>query len=330
LRGYAEGDFLGVSAGGINNQPNSYDFRQRVLYGEAKTNSGWTFAGGQLWSLATEGKKGISIYPGDNAGPLTIDPNNTVGFIRTRQYGFPVVKSFSKAAFAISVENPQSTYTASLAGNTPNAVLGSVGNATGNYNSTISSVTAITYVQNYKNAATPATICTAVVTAANPCPAGDSYTVTINTPYPVYNTLTAKTNVANYAFNAAPDVLFKAAFDPGFGHYEVFGIAGFPQETVYPNVTIDRLKSGGQSDIVNGANFGASIRRPTLPPHITTASLPAAWVPARAFRSFPSSSPWAPRGYLDPAWAVTVSPTSLASRRMATARFLPSTTSAAC
>lgn len=53
LRGYAEGDFLGVGAGFNNNQSNSYDLRQRVLYAEAKTNTGWTFAGGQLWSLAT-------------------------------------------------------------------------------------------------------------------------------------------------------------------------------------------------------------------------------------------------------------------------------------
>jgi hypothetical protein len=242
LRGYAEGDFLGTGITSNNNQSNSYAFRERVLYAEAKTNSGWTFAGGQLWSLATEGKKGISSAPGDIATPQTIDPNYVPGFVWTRQYGFRVVKSYNKAAFGVSVENPQLLYTAALAGNTPNAVLGSAGTNGGNYNAAVSSVAATTYVQNYKNAASSVSI--------------DGTAYTVNTPYPSYNTITANTNISNYSFNEAPDVLVKAAFDPGFGHYEVFGIASFAHEQVYPNVTIDRLKFGGQTDIVNGANIG--------------------------------------------------------------------------
>jgi hypothetical protein len=235
LRGYYEADFLGTGITSNNNQSNSYVLRQRVLYAEAKTNSNWTVAGGQMWSLAAEGKKGITSAPGDIATPQTIDPNYVPGFAWTRQYGFRVVKSFNKAAFGISAENPQLLYTAALAGNTPNAVLGSAGANGGNYNAAISSVTATTYVQNYKNIAT-------TVGAQ-----------TVNTPVPVYATLTANANIANYSFNQAPDVLVKAAFDPGFGHYEVFGIAGFAHETVYPNVTIDRLKFGGQTDILNTA-----------------------------------------------------------------------------
>ena len=31
-------------------------------------------------------------------------------------------------------------------------------------------------------------------------------------------------STANYSFNSMPDVILKAAFEPGFGHYEVFGI----------------------------------------------------------------------------------------------------------
>ena len=83
--------------------------------------------GGQLWSLATEGKKGISSAPSDILTPLTIDPNYVPGFVWTRQYGFRVVKSTDHAAFGIAVENPQLLYTASLAGNEPYAVLGSAG-----------------------------------------------------------------------------------------------------------------------------------------------------------------------------------------------------------
>jgi methyl-accepting chemotaxis protein len=236
LRAYAEGDFLGVGAGSNNNQSNSYDFRQRVLYAEAKTNSGWTFAGGQMWSLATEGKKGISSAPVDNAGPLVIDPNNVAGFIWTRQYGFRVVKSYSKAAFGISAENPQVVYTASLAGNTPYAVLGSDGNASGSYNSTISSCSPSTSIVNYTNQ--KETVSTSGV---------------IDVAAPVYKTVNSCTNVTNISFNEAPDTLAKITFDPGWGHYEVFGIAGLAHETIYPDETTNSNLYGGLKDIATGA-----------------------------------------------------------------------------
>jgi methyl-accepting chemotaxis protein len=244
LRGYAEGDFLGVGAGSNNNQSNSYDFRQRVLYAQAQTNTGWTFAGGQMWSLATEGKKGISSAPVDNAGPLVIDPNNTPGFVWTRQYGFRVVKSFSKAAFGVSAENPQVLYTASLAGNTPYAVLGSDGNASGSYNSTISSCSPSTSIVNYTNQ--KETVSTGG---------------TIDVAVPVYKTVNSCTNVTNISFNEAPDVLAKAAFDPGprWGHYEVFGIVGFAHETIYSGETTNSNLYGGLKDIATGAVIAPSL-----------------------------------------------------------------------
>ena len=37
-----------------------------------------------------------------------------------------------------------------------------------------------------------------------------------------------------YSFNAMPDVIVKAAFEPGFGHYEVFGILSRFRDRVYP------------------------------------------------------------------------------------------------
>ena len=57
LRGYYEADWLGTGITSNNNQSNSYVLRQRVLWAQAETNSGWKFAGGQLWSLATEDKR---------------------------------------------------------------------------------------------------------------------------------------------------------------------------------------------------------------------------------------------------------------------------------
>jgi Skp family chaperone for outer membrane proteins len=224
LRGYYEADFLGTGITSNNNQSNSYVLRQRVLWAQAALNNGWAFTGGQLWSLAAEDKKGISNISGDILTPLTIDPNYVPGFVWTRQYGFRVTKTMNKVAFGVAAENPQLLYTASIAGNTPYAVLGSAGQNGGNYNAAVSTVASTTYIQNYENLALG---------------------TTSNIAVPVYNTVTANTNIANLSFNYAPDIIVKAALDPGWGHYEVFGIAGFAHETVYPGETTNSLLYGG-------------------------------------------------------------------------------------
>ena len=234
LRGYYEADWLGTGISSNNNQSNSYVLRQRVLWAQAETNNHWAFTGGQLWSLATEDKKGLSNLSGDIMTPQTIDPNYSVGFVWTRQYGFRVTKSWDRFALGAAVENPQLLYTASLAGNTPYAVLGSAGANGGNFNAAISSVAATTYIQNYTNE--PGT----------------------TTYVPVYNTLTANSNIANYSFNYAPDIIVKAAIDPGWGHYEIIGIGRFAHETIYPGVTTDILKYGGQKDIETATSVAPS------------------------------------------------------------------------
>ncbi|MGO9317943.1 MAG: hypothetical protein ACLPXT_07150 [Terracidiphilus sp.] len=245
LRGYYEADFLGTGITSNNNQSNSYVLRQRVLYGEAKTNSGWTVVGGQLWSLSAEQKKGITSVPGDVATPQTIDPNYVPGFVWTRQYGFRVVKSFKNVAFGISAENPQLLYSAAIAGDTPYAILGSAGANGGNYNAAVSTVGSTTYVKSYANV--------------------KNYDATtgnlVNTYMPTYATITANTNITNISFNQAPDVIMKAAIDPGWGHYELFGIVGFAHETVYPGVTQNSVKYGGGTDIMgfNGAAPGTAV-----------------------------------------------------------------------
>ena len=242
LRGYYEADFLGTGITSNNNQSNSYVLRQRILYAEAKTNSNWTIAGGQFWSLATEGKKGISSAPSDTLTPLTIDPNYVPGFVWTRQYGFRVVKSSAHAAFGISVENPQLLYTASLAGNEPYAVLGSAGTNGGNYNAAVSTCSPSTSIVNYTNQ-------TEIDSAGN----------TIDVAVPVYKTVNGCADIATISFNQAPDILAKAAFDPGFGHYEIFGIGGFAHEIVFPGETTNSNLYGGLKDIVTGLAVAPSL-----------------------------------------------------------------------
>jgi hypothetical protein len=242
LRGYYEADWLGTGITSNNNQSNSYVLRQRVIYAQAETNSHWAFTGGQMWSLATENGKGITAVPSNELTPLTIDPNYVAGFVWTRQYGFRVVKSYKNAAFGLSFENPQLLYTASLAGNSPYAVLGSAGANGGNYNAAISTCSPSTSIVNYTNQAQK-----------------DSAGNTVDVAVPVYKTVNGCADIATISFNDAPDVIGKIALDPGWGHYEVFGIVGFAHESIFPGETTNSNLYGGLKDIATGANIAPSL-----------------------------------------------------------------------
>ena len=114
IRGYVETDFLSAGVTSNNNQSNSYTLRQRQAYAQAALNSGWTFTGGQMWSLVAETKKGVENR--SEATPMTIDPAYTVGFSWARQYGFRVAKKFNdQLTWAVSVEDSQATLGGHLA-----------------------------------------------------------------------------------------------------------------------------------------------------------------------------------------------------------------------
>jgi len=194
LTGYYEADFLGAGITSNNNQTNSYVLRQRQAYGQAAFNSGWTFTGGQMWTLLTETKHGTDNRT--EAVPMTIDPNYQVGFTFARQYALRIAKNFNnKAWLAVSLENPQSTVTTHS--NAANFLLGSAGAGGGLYNN---GITACASTFNAV-AGTVATTCT---------PA------------------------SSYSFNSSPDIIAKAAFEPGFGHYEIFGIWSQFRDRIFP------------------------------------------------------------------------------------------------
>ena len=153
----------------------------------------------------------------------------------TRQYGFRVTKTFKNAAFGIAAENPQLLYTASLAGNTPYAVLGSAGTNGGNYNAAISNCSPSTSIVNYTNQVENRS--------------GGNFS---DVAVPVYKTVNGCANIATLSFNQAPDMIAKLALDPGWGHFEVLGIAGFAHETVYPGETTNSNLYGGLTDIATG------------------------------------------------------------------------------
>jgi len=108
LSGYYEGDFLSAAVTSNNRESNSYAFRQRQVWAQLALDSGWSFTGGQMWTLATEDRKGINNRL--EWLPMIIDPQYVVGFTWARQYAFRVVKDFGgKFALGLSVEGPQAT-----------------------------------------------------------------------------------------------------------------------------------------------------------------------------------------------------------------------------
>jgi len=179
LSSYLSADFLSAGVTSTSTQTNSYTLRLRQAWAQVKFDNGWSFLGGQAWSLVTEVAKGIAID--DDMGktndvrPKTIDPSYNVGFDFARQYGIRITKSFGdKVAIGFALENPQAT--ATTHGNVSNYLLGGAGD-------------------------------------------GKSYN-----------------SLATYGFNPAPDIIAKIAFDPGFGHYEIFGLADRFTGRVFPCV----------------------------------------------------------------------------------------------
>ncbi len=78
LTGYDEADFLGVGVASTNDQSNSYVLRQRQLWSQAAFHNGWTVAGGQMWSLATEMKSGLDAFTWRS--PQVINTQYNAGF----------------------------------------------------------------------------------------------------------------------------------------------------------------------------------------------------------------------------------------------------------
>jgi hypothetical protein len=80
-------------------------------------------------------------------------------------------------------------------------------------------------------------------------------------------------NLANYSFNPSPDIVAKLAFEPGFGHYEVFGIYSRFRDRIFPcgEVASSTTLCGGSTvagpnalgafnSSKNGGGFGANAR----------------------------------------------------------------------
>ena len=112
IGGYYEMDWLGTGTSSNNNQSNSYVLRQRQIWGQAASKSGFTITGGQMWSLVTEMRKGTDART--EIQPQTIDAQYLVGYSWERQPELRIQQRFGDyktGAFtaAVSVEQAQIT-----------------------------------------------------------------------------------------------------------------------------------------------------------------------------------------------------------------------------
>ena len=233
LSGYVEADFLSAGVTSNNNESNSYTLRQRQAWGQAALDNGLSVTGGQMWSLVTETKHGMDNRT--EAVPMTIDPQYTVGFSWARQYGLRLVKNVdNKVWFGVSMENAQATVTTHNNGN--NFLVGSEGTGGGLYNGAVTNCS--TALNSTDTAAT--TTCTLA---------------------------------ASYAFNPSPDIIAKVVLEPGFGHYEIYGLFDRFRNRIYPcgevassttlcggDATAGANALGAFNSSKNGGGFGANAR----------------------------------------------------------------------
>src|SRR5262249_40485471 len=82
-------------------------------------------------------------------------------------------------------------------------------------------------VTTINEAAAPSTIVTSGATTAT---TGNFFVNAPGAGGGLYNAFDAN----GYTTNKAPDFIFKAAADPGFGHYELFGIVSLFRDRIYP------------------------------------------------------------------------------------------------
>ncbi len=65
---------------------------------------------------------------------------------------------------------------------------------------------------------------------------------------------------ANYSYNLAPELVAKVAYEPGWGHWELFGVARFFRNRIYPGAPAS--SAGAYNDSAVGGGIGGGFRVP--------------------------------------------------------------------
>jgi hypothetical protein len=229
LTGYIETDFQGAAQTANSQQSNAYTPRLRQAYTTwDQSDLGLHFLAGQSWSLATAFKDGLT--PRDENIPITLDSGYVPGFNETRNPQLRLVKDFNHTYWlGLSLESPQ----ALVGGTAPSYLANAAANGVNN----------------------PAvgTAFTAVPTIS---------TVFSETGGSGFNSVNA------YSTDSRPDVILKGAADPGWGHYELYGLyRWFTDYTNSPasGVLATANTGSGSNSTTNGEGIGGSVLLPVVP-----------------------------------------------------------------
>jgi hypothetical protein len=229
---YFEMDFLGAAPTANSNESNSYQPRMRNIYGRFTSDSGWYILGGQSWSLVTLEKKGMD--PRDENVPLTIDAQYVSGFQWTRNPQVRIVDKVTDGLWlGLSLESPQAT-----------GIINTNSLAVGGIKGTLppSPTTGFAGTGQLGNGGGT---CTATTTTTTTDTTGTSTST---------STSTCSVTGTSFSTDIAPDVVAKVAMDPGYGHYELYGLARWFRSAL-----------GVDNQTTMGGGIGAGVILPIVP-----------------------------------------------------------------
>lgn len=186
VQAYYEMDFEGAAQTANETTTNSFQPRIRELWANVDAPGGVSFAGGQTWSLITANRTGVG--PRGLMLPAHISASLVVGWHYTRQGGFRVYKKWD-------LSDKKKLYLAFAAEEAQTTAAGSI-------------------PAGFTMWGTQGRPVVSQGSSAN-C-AGDTVTAGL---------APCSTFAAGLSINAAPDLIGKVAFEPGWGHFEI-GILG--------------------------------------------------------------------------------------------------------
>jgi hypothetical protein len=225
LAGYFETDFLGAGITSNSRESNSYVLRLRQAYG-TYDNDDWHFHFLGGQSWSLLTQDRVGIVPRMENIPLTIDAQYVVGFDWSRNWQLRFVGDWNKVAwFGVSVESPQINFFSNSVG--ANTIVGGApGGSVG----------------------------------GSPIPPG----LAIN-DLNVCSTSGLLNSATACSADKLPDVIEKAAFDPGWGHYEVFGLQRWFTDRVF---TTAIPGGAGANKTSFGWGVGGSVLLPIVPKYL--------------------------------------------------------------
>jgi hypothetical protein len=216
---YFEMDFLGAAPTANSNESNSYQPRVRNIYGKFTSDSGWYLLAGQSWSLVTLNKKGMD--PRDENVPLTIDAQYVSGFNWTRNPQVRLVDKLTDGLWVgLSLESPQAT-----------GIINTNSLAAGGIKGTLpaSPTTGFAGTSQLGNGGGTCTASTTTTTTTTTTTGTATSTST--------STSTCSVTGTSFSTDVAPDIIAKIAADPGYGHYELYGLARFFRSAIATDST---------------------------------------------------------------------------------------------